>query len=163
MIIECIKCNKKFEVNSELIPSEGRTIQCGSCNHVWFFDKKDQILLEDFKTPFKEIPKKTPKIKDTINVASKIKKKPINILKDTDIKSKINKGSEIIEYKSKNSYSFNRFLSFILVIIISFVGLIIILDTFKIYLYSFFPDLEILLFSLFETLKDINLFVKGLF
>ncbi len=42
MIIECINCNKKFEVNSDLIPIEGRTIQCGSCNHVWFFKKDDQ-------------------------------------------------------------------------------------------------------------------------
>ena len=40
MIIECIKCSKKFEVNSDLIPSDGRTIQCGSCGHVWFFKKK---------------------------------------------------------------------------------------------------------------------------
>ena len=26
MIIECINCNKVFEVNSELIPENGRTI-----------------------------------------------------------------------------------------------------------------------------------------
>ena len=42
MIIECVNCNKKFEVNSELIPRTGRTIQCGSCNHTWFF-KSPQI------------------------------------------------------------------------------------------------------------------------
>ena len=38
MIIECINCNKVFEVNSELIPENGRTIQCGSCNYVWFYN-----------------------------------------------------------------------------------------------------------------------------
>ena len=37
MIIDCIKCDKKFEVNASLIPDGGRTIQCGSCNHVWFY------------------------------------------------------------------------------------------------------------------------------
>ena len=37
MIIECINCHKKFVVNSDLIPTEGRNIQCGSCNHLWFF------------------------------------------------------------------------------------------------------------------------------
>src|SRR6056300_1889266 len=37
MIIDCIKCTKKFEVNASLIPDGGRTIQCGSCNHVWFY------------------------------------------------------------------------------------------------------------------------------
>ena len=46
MIIECINCSKKFEVNSDLIPIEGRTIQCGSCNHVWFFKKGDQDQLK---------------------------------------------------------------------------------------------------------------------
>ena len=40
MIIECINCNKVFEVNSELIPENGRNIQCGSCNHVWFYNPK---------------------------------------------------------------------------------------------------------------------------
>ena len=50
MIIECINCNKKFDVNSELIPSTGRTIQCGSCNHVWFFDISTQKIMEDTKT-----------------------------------------------------------------------------------------------------------------
>lgn len=42
MIIECINCTKKFDVNSELIPTDGRTIQCGSCNHVWFFKINNQ-------------------------------------------------------------------------------------------------------------------------
>ena len=37
------------------------------------------------------------------------------------------------------------------------------LYTFKNPFYNFFPDLELILFSLFETLKDINLFIKDLF
>ena len=41
MIISCEVCNKKFEINSNLIPSDGRTLQCGSCNHKWFFKKKN--------------------------------------------------------------------------------------------------------------------------
>ena len=48
MIITCINCDKKFNVNSELIPNNGRTIQCGSCNHVWFF-KKDNQEKKSFK------------------------------------------------------------------------------------------------------------------
>ena len=44
MIIECISCKKKFEVNSDLIPSTGRTIQCGSCDKVWFFDPNKENL-----------------------------------------------------------------------------------------------------------------------
>ena len=51
MIIECINCAKKFDVNAELIPADGRTIQCGSCNHVWFFkinnQNKSDFLIND--------------------------------------------------------------------------------------------------------------------
>ena len=37
MVIQCVNCSKKFDVNSSLIPENGRTIQCGSCNHTWFY------------------------------------------------------------------------------------------------------------------------------
>ena len=40
MIIECVNCNKKFSVNDNLIPKEGRQIQCGSCDHIWFYKLK---------------------------------------------------------------------------------------------------------------------------
>ena len=29
---------KKFEVKKELIPKEGRLLQCGSCEHKWFYE-----------------------------------------------------------------------------------------------------------------------------
>ena len=48
-------------------------------------------------------------------------------------------------------------------IIISFVALIIVLDTFKSPLDDKFPGLELLLYNLFETIKDIFLFNKNLF
>ena len=51
MIIECVNCSKKFAVDSNLIPSAGRTIQCGSCNHVWFFKKGQEN--QHFKTVLK--------------------------------------------------------------------------------------------------------------
>ena len=36
MIITC-KCKKyEFEVNKNEIPKEGRDVQCGVCNEVWF-------------------------------------------------------------------------------------------------------------------------------
>ena len=43
MIIECVNCNKKFNVNPELIPENGRLVKCGYCNHNWHF-KKDSSL-----------------------------------------------------------------------------------------------------------------------
>jgi len=47
MIITCTNCNKKFEVDSNLIPNEGRQLQCSSCNYEWFFKKK--ILADTVK------------------------------------------------------------------------------------------------------------------
>ena len=37
MIIECTNCNKKFRVDDDLIPKNGREIICGSCNYAWHF------------------------------------------------------------------------------------------------------------------------------
>ena len=162
MIIECINCNKRFNVNAELIPNEGRTIQCGSCNHVWFFKKSD-ISKQEI------ISKKTVDIPEISRKKPQTKKKSLNpnIKKADPLKPKVtkninDKSFEIVEYKSKSNFTFTKFLSYTLVLIISLVALLIFLDTFKIPLYRFFPELEFLLFSLFETLKDIKLFIKDL-
>ena len=50
MIIDCIRCTKKFEVNASLIPDNGRTIQCGSCNHIWFYKPKIEQSKNEIKT-----------------------------------------------------------------------------------------------------------------
>ena len=76
---------------------------------------------------------------------------------------KSNTGSEIVKYQPNSNFTFFKFLSYILVLIISFIGLIIVLDTFKSPLYNIFPNLELFLFSLYETLKDIELFINDLF
>ena len=148
MIIECIKCSKKFEVNSDLIPSDGRTIQCGSCGHVWFFKKQKIDLKKDYiKKDISEIPKKDLKIK-----TDKIKKidKIIN-----------RKNKALIEYK-KSSFTFIKFLRYIIVFVLSVGGLFLVLDTFKIPLSNFFPELELILFNFYEIFHDIFLFIKDL-
>ena len=159
MIITCINCGKKFSVNSELIPSSGRSIQCGSCNHVWFYNPKQ--------------------IEETLNIESKnidtANTSKVEIVKRTKIKKIINKDEkpkldedykkrnyELTKYKKKLNFSFNKLLSYIIVILVSFVALLIIIDTFKSSLYKAFPNLELILFSFFELLKDINLFIKDL-
>ena len=158
MIIECINCSKKFDVNSDLIPSAGRTIQCGSCNHIWFHKKnhESQINLTEIKPQIKDIykddiVKNEPKIKPVKN------KQKLSKLEKTE-----SKGSEIVKYKPKSNFTLGKLLSYIIVIIISFTAIILILDTFKIQLYELFPKLEFFLFSLYETLKDIQLFIKDL-
>mgnify|MGYP001342888501 FL=1 len=153
MIIECINCNKVFEVNSELIPENGRTIQCGSCNHVWFYSPRISVSKKE-----KNQDAKFDNLKKTFieeNNQKVFEEKDYSELKD-------NKNYEITEYKPKKSLSFLKFLSYLIVLLISFVALLIIIDTFNSFLYQLFPGLELIMFNLFETLKDIELFIKDL-
>ena len=63
----------------------------------------------------------------------------------------------------KNTYSkTSNFFSYLIVVIISFIALIILVDTIKSPLINIFPGLEIVLFNLFETLKDVRLFITDL-
>ena len=64
--------------------------------------------------------------------------------------------------KSKN-ITFGKLLSYLIVSIISFIALVVLLDTLKTPLINIFPGLEKLLFNLFETLKDIKLFIIDLY
>ena len=153
MIIECINCNKVFEVNSKLIPENGRTIQCGLCNHVWFYNPSISNIEKE-----KNKESKIEKLKDTFieeNKEKVFKKKDYSKLKD-------DKNYQITKYKPKKSLSFLKFLSYLIVLLITFVALLVIIDTFSTYLYQLFPSLELLIFNLFEILKDIKLFIKDL-
>ena len=146
MIIVCPSCRKKFEIDQNLIPKEGRLLQCGFCNEKWFFNINKKEVSEN-KLNFKN--EKVTSLNDN----------DVN-LEETEISLDDNTDNVI---KVKNNFSFSIFLSYILVSIISFIALIILIDTFKSPLYRIFPNLELILFNLFETLKDIRLFIKDLF
>ena len=152
MIIECINCNKQFEVNSELIPAKGRTIQCGSCNHIWFF-KPEEINKIKVKSQ--------QKIVNKTNLENK-KISDENLVKKVD--EVINKKDKaLIKYEKSTKISVDLFFRYTIVFIISFTALILFLETFKSALINVFPNLEIILFSFYETLKDVILFIKDLF
>ena len=156
MIIVCPSCQKKFEVDPTLIPKKGKLLQCGSCNQTWFFNKDNQINIEKEKVSQNEITSKNKKIQ------TKTFKKKKEIL-DKDFTNLANiKGSELVKYEPKFHFTFTKFLNYFIVLIISFVALIIILDTFKSPLSTFFPNIELILYNLFETLKDLILFIKDL-
>src|SRR5210317_1200372 len=165
MIISCPDCNKKFKINPSLIPDNGRDLKCGSCDHLWFHKIEDNIteplpLRDDFtdKKIEDEIDKK---IVDSINEPSDVSlQKNINDRIDKT-EDKITKKQLPIKNKIKRNIS-GRFFSYLLVSIISFVALIVLIDTLKVPLINIFPGLEILLFNLFEILKDIKLFIIDL-
>ena len=151
MIITCPSCNKKFEIDATLIPDNGRTLECGSCGEKWFYKKQfedKQILIESTDQEKKDIPEITKTI---------IKEAEKSISK----KSKKNK-SALIKYEKSLVLLLENFYIYIVVAIVSFVSLMIILDTFKTPLYTSFPNLEFIVFSFYETLKDISLFIKDL-
>tara|TARA_B100001121_G_C18622775_1_gene590186 strand:- start:685 stop:1131 length:447 start_codon:yes stop_codon:yes gene_type:complete len=147
MIIQCPNCSKKFNVDSSLIPSKGRNIQCGSCNFLWFFDGKDKAFLD--ATPEKKI--KEEKIVEENLYENNKKDKP-----------NVNNKKALVKYQNKSTFSFGKFLSYILVLIITLIALIIFLDTLKYPLSNFFPNLELMLYNLYEVLRDIVSFIKDL-
>ena len=149
MIIICPSCGKNFDVDENLIPDKGRLLKCGSCNQTWFFNKNKD---EEIKLSTDEVVvEEKPKVKE-----KKIRKPTSNFSTNT------NKGSELVKYQPKYNFTFGKFLSYIIVSIITFVAIIIILDTFKDPLSNIFPNLELVLYNLFETLRDLILFAKDL-
>ena len=40
MHIKCTYCQKTFQIDEKLIPDSGRLLQCGKCDHQWFFNKE---------------------------------------------------------------------------------------------------------------------------
>ena len=145
MIISCEKCNKKFELEDNLIPETGRLLQCGSCSYQWHYIPTNKITLVN------EI--------DSTKSSKNIKKS----VKKID-KKKINADKNILE--SDESILENKkgvgFFSYLLVIIISLLALLVIGDTFKPYLLTIVPNLDFYLSSLYESLTDIYLFFKDL-
>ena len=157
MIIICPCGEKNFNVDASLIPNEGRLLQCGFCNREWFY----QIEKKNIESPTLEdnivIERDEPNIiNDSNDISIKENQKKI----DQQDRKITNRSKTKIKKTEKNIGS--KFFSYLIVLIISFIALIILLDTFKTPLYSVFPYLETILFSLFETLQDIKLFIIDL-
>jgi predicted Zn finger-like uncharacterized protein len=148
MIISCDQCNKKFEIDSNLIPKDGRLLECGSCNHKWFYkqdieDKTEEIIIE-------------PQLKNIEE--ENIDPIPTNISQINELDTSFKK-KEIIENKKIKKIGV---LNIIIVFIISLVALIILIETFKDPISIYIPNIEFILNSLHEILRDIILFFKDL-
>ena len=148
MIISCDQCHKNFEIDSSLIPKDGRLLECGSCNHKWFYkqdieDKTEEIIIEPQLKNIEE--ENIDPIQTNISQINEL---------DTSSKKK-----EIIENKKIKKIGV---LNIIIVFIISFVALIILIETFKDPISIYIPNIEFILNSLHEILRDIILFFKDL-
>ena len=154
MIIECPSCKKKFEINANLIPKEGRLLECSSCDHQWFYKDIDENISEELHN--------LEEIKSSITLEEKKgnKKNIGNRNKDKNTKKNTTKHKNI---KEKDSNKNIPFLNLILIFIITFISFLLIVETFKSPLKEFIPNIDFILNSLYETFKDIYLFIKDLF
>ena len=156
MIISCENCNKKFEVSDNLIPEQGRLLQCSSCDHKWFFKKTEKLI--EKKEPKKIIKEDDNKILSETFVEKTIEKEEItSTTLNEETLSEIDDEEPQIKKDKKTNY-----LKIFIVIIITFVAIIIIIETFKHQISFIYPDIETLLSNLYESLKDINLFLRDL-
>ena len=149
MIIICAFCKKKFEVDSNQIPEKGRMLKCGSCDQTWFYDPTQ---VNNFRTKIENEISKEISTDDIDKFEENISEN----LDEKDIKESEKK------HAKKNSFSLSKILSYLIVMIISFVAVILVIETFKSQLINIFPGLELILYNLFESIKDVVLFIKDL-
>jgi predicted Zn finger-like uncharacterized protein len=178
MIITCNNCNKNFEVDSSVIPENGRLLQCNSCNYKWFFKKeiikddvlpiKNEAVAEEPTVALKQnLTKIEAENPETIELLDKVTENA-SIIEKISIQNNNKKEEITIEDKeeniktSTNKKSYN-ILSLTIVFIISFIAIIIVLDTFQKPISIFIPKIELILYNLYETINDIILFFKDLF
>jgi len=155
MIITCPSCNKKFNVDASLIPQEGRTLQCGFCDHKWFF--KTENTEEEIKVLEKNIPE--PVIENNKNLSENIKEDIVD--EEHQDTESLKSSKEELSKKVKKKNDINYF-NILIVIIISFIALILILDTFKVQLSLIIPNIEIVLDNLYLSINDVKLFILDL-
>ena len=157
MIINCVSCKKNFQVKDGLIPESGRSLKCGICGNKWFFKPDREINLNNqIITDEIQIDNPGNELKQ-IAETEEPKIPPITeqIIKEAEISTKAKKYDEI---NTKKTNFINNFF----VILITFIGILIIFDTFKNELSNIIPGIIPLLDNLYQSLYDIYLFFKDL-
>ena len=146
MIIECPNCNKKFDIDQNLISENGRLLQCGSCDHKWFF----KLNIDE------KINEKIESIDNNKNANDNFE------IKENEFKKNINTSNEEITLSKKKIKKNINYLSILIVIILSIVAFVLIIDTFKNQLTSIIPNIKFLLNNLYQSIEDIKLFLLDL-
>ena len=161
MIIECPACSKKFNIDEKLIPSEGRLLKCGNCEHTWFYKKEEKINLEPETTKISQIEEnkleiKIEPVKEPIKQTKKIKK----ISKKSS--TKISKSKELVSIDKSSVSRENNIIKKIFLVIISIIAFILLTDTFKNQISVIFPGILQMSDSLYLVINDLKLFIKDL-
>ena len=174
MIITCNNCNKKFNIDSSLIPDKGRLLQCAGCDHKWFF-KNSINPIKDNNNDISFLDQNKSTNNTEISSSDQLMEK-IEAFSEEDLDEKIEIDREV-EVKKKTLININddksakskprnqkkfKVLNVSIVVIISFVAFIIIIDTFKYPIGKVVPSVEFILYNLYESIKDISLFIRDL-
>ena len=154
MIVQCNNCHKKFDLDANLIPEEGRLLQCSACNNTWFFKKKKIETPQEVTKPEIQNNKEEETISPKNDDANSSEKPSNDEIENVEVEKTIE------PLPDKKNY---RILNILVVSIISFAAFIIIIDTFKTPLGKIVPNTELLLYNLYETFSDIGLFIQDLF
>ena len=159
MIIQCVNCNKKFEIQDKLIPDDGRLLECGSCAHQWHYTPITKLeLTDEVQIKADEVQIKDEPAEQLIVKKTKKKSKIIEKIDENDADNEIDHTNENITTKKKNI----SFINFLLVGIISFVAIVILVDTFKNQIAYVIPNISLYINELHEILRDIFLFIADL-
>ena len=165
MIISCPNCEKQFKIDTSQIPAKGRNLQCGSCGHTWFYkieDVNSEITSLNDEQSDNEIETKNKSDIEKTFEYNEIKSNK-KLLKNEKKVKKLQENQKSTSKKTNEVNSGSKFFSNLVVCVVSFVALIILVDTLKEPLINIFPGSEIILLNLFETLQDIKLFIIDLF
>ena len=147
----------------------GRLLQCASCDHKWFFKNTvpdntvsptDEDISNDNVNIFEQ---NNSPINDVESVSdSSNDELEVKLEDETKEKIEINKGKSTQVNTKPNKQKNFKILNIFVVSIISFVAFIIIVDTFKYPIGKIVPNVEFILYNLYESIKDISLFIRDL-
>ena len=162
MIISCPNCNKKFKIDQNLIPVSGRLLQCSNCKHKWHFkiEKKEEINERSLKLE--------KVISENKSEGIKIDSTENDSLIEKNSKKKLKKKEKVIKKKTKIEQNINNkekpigLLNMMIILIISFIAIVIVLDTLRVELSQYMPFLNPMLNSFYAIIADINSFIKDL-
>ena len=164
MIINCECGKKKFNIDSSLIPIEGRLLKCGSCSKIWHYTP----IIETKKNEDLDIKINENDIQNEVQSDEVINDENFTDINEemlseenTDDEDDENNLKEDEEKEEKQG-KIKMVSVYFIVVIISLLGLIFLLDTFEFYLNSVFPTITPFYDSFYETLLDFKLFIRDL-
>ena len=175
MIITCTKCEKRFVVPDNAIPSEGRTVQCSACSNKW-----KQLPVKEKESPVEAQPisvkkKRTKKRKMSAPYSKDYMKQRWGVnVQDYAQKEGLTKKptrKKSPEDVKGSGFGFFSYIIIISIILLSFIGVLklaesIIVTQFPFlepYISYFFDVLNIFVDHFFETLDNFKIFISDFY